>query len=113
MSNLTQDNQNKQPDFTKGPVPQELENAIADVNRRQSGVQNMTPAEKTKMHARENNNIVLPKAKKVIPADQSYNGDYLGGDVEVLSFDEFLRDKGIDPAKLNEVFNNKGILVLS
>ena len=37
-----------------------------------------------------------------IPADQSYNGDYLGGDVELLSFDEFLRDKGIDPAKLNE-----------
>ena len=102
MSTLTQDNQNKQPDFSKGPVPQELENAIADVKRRQSGVQNMTPAQKTKMHARENNNIVLPKAKKVIPADQSYNGDYLGGDVEVLSFDEFLRDKGIDPAKLNE-----------
>ena len=102
MSILTQDNQNKQPDFSKGPVPQELENAIADVKRRQSGVQNMTPAQKTKMHARENNNIVLPKAKKVIPADQSYNGDYLGGDVEVLSFDEFLRDKGIDPAKLNE-----------
>jgi len=102
MSALTQDNQNKQPDFTKGPVPQELENAIADVKRRQSGAQNMTPAQKTKMHARENNNINLPKAKKVIPADQSYNGDYLGGDVEVLSFDDFLRDKGIDPAKLNE-----------
>ena len=102
MSALTQDNQNKQPDFTKGPVPQELENAIADVKRRQSGVQNMTPAQKTKMHARENNNIVLPKAKKIIPADQSYNGDYLGGDVEALSLNEFLKDKGIDPAKLNE-----------
>ena len=40
------------------------------------------------------------KAKKVITADTSYNSDYLGEGVELLSFTEWNADKGIDISKI-------------
>lgn len=49
------------------------------------------------------NSFVDPtrKAKKIISSDTSYNNDYLGSGVRMLSIDTWAKDKGIDLSKIS------------
>ena len=102
MSRIIEDNQSRKPDYSSKTLSQELFTAIKDVNERVKGKQNLNTKEQIKQESKSNNNIAIPKLKKVVRPDVSYNNDHLGGDVETLSFDEFVKDKGIDINKIDK-----------
>ena len=102
MSRIIEESQTKKADYLTGSVSTELNDAIKDVENRKAGRDKYTLDKKIDKASKDNNSFEAPvrKAKKVITADTSYNSDYLGEGVELLSFTEWNADKGIDISKI-------------
>jgi len=68
-----------------------------------SGNQKYSTEDKVDIASKLDNSFVDPtrKAKKIISSDTSYNNDYLGSGVRMLSIDTWARDKGIDLSKIS------------
>lgn len=87
----------------------ELHDAIRDVEDRKAGRNQHTLNKRMDKASKDNNNIEIEedtgpvkKPKKVITADTSYNNDHLGSGVDLMPFDKWLADKGIDINKIEE-----------
>ena len=100
-------------DLDRSPVPGELLDAIKDVEDRKAGKDKFTASQRRDKASKDNNNIIIgdiKKPKKVITPDTSFNGDYLAGGVETLSFRNWAADKGIDIDKIEKKSNTFKIL---
>ena len=109
INTIITNNQTKEPEFKYDDVNDmsnldnldsiELDDAIIDELNK-----NLTTDKKIDKASKQNNTFIDPtkKAKKVISSSTTYNNDYISGDNNILSFSEYLADKGIDIQKIKE-----------
>ena len=103
ISAIIEENQTREPNL-EGSLATEYTDArsMLGLGGIISGNQKYSTEDKITIASKLDNSFVDPtkKAKKIISSDTSYNNDYLGSGVRMLSMNTWAADKGIDLTKI-------------